>query len=225
MRRKIHIHEEGDPGDQKRPAENTDHVETASPEQTGAAAGADPPASESRAEGAQAADASAGGGARPELEARVAALQAQVEKLTREVEQEKSQHLRSLADFQNFRRRKDEESLKDRQFANRELIIALLPIIDNFERALAAAETSQSYDALIGGVKLTQRQLQDFLRKNGVEPIESVGLEFDPNLHEAVMRVEDDEKPANTVVEELQRGYRMHDRVVRPSMVKVASGA
>jgi molecular chaperone GrpE len=87
---------------------------------------------------------------------------------------------------------------------------------------MSSASQSQNYEALMAGVTLTHRQLQEFLQKNGVTPIEAIGAEFDPAFHEAVMRVEDGEHPENTVVEELQRGYTMHGRVVRPSMVKVA---
>jgi molecular chaperone GrpE len=75
---------------------------------------------------------------------------------------------------------------------------------------------------MVAGVELTMRQMQDYLRKNGVEPIDAVGKEFDPNFHEAVMRVEGTEHPENTIVDELQRGYMMHERVLRPSMVRVA---
>jgi molecular chaperone GrpE len=149
--------------------------------------------------------------------------ESRIEELERQVEQEHNLYLRTLADFQNFRRRQEEEVRQIRQFANRELILGLLPVLDNFERALAAAEQSQSYEALVGGVSLTLRQMQDFLKKNGVEAIDAVGKEFDPNFHEAVMRVEDGEHPENTVVEEVQRGYSLGDRVLRPSMVKVAT--
>jgi molecular chaperone GrpE len=154
----------------------------------------------------------------------VEALRAEVESLKQQVEQERNQYLRTLADFQNFRRRQDEQRGEVSQFANRELILSLLPILDNFERALAASEQNKSYEALVGGVALTLRQLQEFLKRNGVEPIEAVGKEFDPNFHEAVMREEDSDKPENTVVEEMQRGYMMHSRVLRPAMVKVARG-
>jgi molecular chaperone GrpE len=154
----------------------------------------------------------------------VEALRAEVERLQKEVEQERNQYLRTLADFQNFRRRQDEQRGEVAQFANRELILSLLPVLDNFERALAASEQNKSYEALVGGVALTLRQLQEFLKRNGVEPIDAVGKDFDPNFHEAVMREEDSDKPENTVVEEMQRGYTMHSRVLRPSMVKVARG-
>lgn len=150
------------------------------------------------------------------------ALRARVAELEKQVEQEHAQYLRAMADFQNFRRRHEEQRGEVQQFANREMILALLPIVDNFERALAAADKNQSYEALVGGVALILRQLQEFLNKHGVEPIDAIGKEFDPNLHEAVMRVEDSEHPENTVVDELQKGYTMHSRVLRPSMVKVA---
>jgi molecular chaperone GrpE len=150
------------------------------------------------------------------------ALKARVSELEKQVSDEKNAHLRALADYQNYRRRSDEQRREAQQFANRELVLGLLPVLDNFERALAAAGKNQNYEALIGGVSLTMRQLQDYLTKHGVEPIEAVGQEFDPNFHEAVMRVEDSEHPENTVVEEVQKGYKMHNRVLRPTMVKVA---
>jgi molecular chaperone GrpE len=154
----------------------------------------------------------------------VVALREKVETLTAQLEQERNQHLRSVADFQNAKRRQESRADEVIQFANRELILGLLPVLDNFERALAASAKNQSYEALVGGVSATHRQLQDYLKKNGVETIESLGKPFDPAQHEAVMRVESEEHPENTVVEELQRGYVMHSRVLRPAMVKVASG-
>ncbi len=152
----------------------------------------------------------------------IEALRKQIECLEKQVELERANHLRALADFQNFKRRIEEQRGELAQFANRELILGLLPVLDNFERALAAAEQTGSYEALVSGVGLTLRQLQDFLKKNGVETIEAQGKEFDPEFHEAVARVEDSEHPDNTIVDELQRGYMMHSRVLRPAMVKVA---
>jgi len=149
-------------------------------------------------------------------------LRARVAELEKQVETERGNHLRALADFQNYKRRSDEQRGELNQFANRELILGLLPVLDNFERALSAAEQTKSYEALMGGVGLTLRQLQEFLKKHGVETIDAQGKEFNPEFHEAVARVEDGEHPDNTVVEELQRGYTMHSKVLRPSMVKVA---
>ena len=162
-------------------------------------------------------------------EAHVSALKAELEQarariaeLEAKLAESEDRYLRTVAESQNFRRRMEEQKAEERRFANRELVLGLLGVMDNFERALAAAEESASFESLIGGVRLTMRQMQDFLSKQGVAPIEALGKEFDPNYHEAVMRVEDSEHPDNTVVEELQRGYVMHDRVLRPSMVKVA---
>src|SRR5438874_1567697 len=101
-----------------------------------------------------------------------------IQQLEKQLEEEHNLYLRTLADFQNYRRRQEEENRQIRQFSNRELILSLLPILDNFERALAAAEQSKSYESLIGGVALTLRQMQDFLKKQGVEPIDAVGKEF-----------------------------------------------
>jgi molecular chaperone GrpE len=151
------------------------------------------------------------------LEDRVADLEAQLKA-------EHDQNLRTLAEFQNFRRRMEEENRRYAAFANEELVRTFLPILDNFERALAAAEKNQSFEALMGGVALTHRQLLDLLKKTGVEPIETKGKSFDPNFHEAVERVSETEEPENTIVQELQRGYMMNSRVLRPSLVKVAGG-
>jgi molecular chaperone GrpE len=150
---------------------------------------------------------------------------AQVAELEAKAQEAHDQYLRTLAEFQNFRRRQEEHAKEVAQFANRELVLGLLPIVDNLERALAAARLSEGGGALMNGVELTFRQLQDYLKRNGVEPIEAEGKEFDPNFHEAVMRDEGSDLPDNTIVAELQRGYTMHGRVLRPSMVKVAKGA
>jgi len=101
----------------------------------------------------------------------------------------------------------------------------VLPALANLERALGAGPDAGNSDALLSGVGLTHRQILDVLAKHGIVPIEAVGKEFDPNLHEAVMRVEDADAPENTVIEEMQRGYTMHARVIRPTMVKVSTRA
>ena len=165
-----------------------------------------------------------------DLETRCAQLETDLETLRAEldaaraaVEEEHNHYLRALADFTNFKRRRQEETEAYAQFANQELILKLLPIIDNFERALQAAEEKHSFDSLHEGVALTLRQLREMLEKEGVKPIEAVGQEFDPMMHEAVMRVESDEGPDNTVVEEVEKGYTLNSRVIRPARVKVAT--
>jgi molecular chaperone GrpE len=133
--------------------------------------------------------------------------------------------LRARADFANFKRRTEEERESLRVFLSSDLLTRLLPIVDNFERALTASETTRDFEKLIGGVNAVYRQLQDYLARAGVTTIDAVDQPFDPNLHNAVMREETTEHPENTVIEELQKGYEMNGRVLRPTMVKVAAGA
>lgn len=135
---------------------------------------------------------------------------------------EHDQLLRSMADFANFRKRAREEMQQARQFAIEDFVIRLLPILDNFERAIKTAEEMDDFDALHGGVILILRQMRDLLEKEGVAPIEAEGREFDPAVHEAVMRVDTEDYPDNTILEEFQTGYTLGGKVIRPSMVKVA---
>lgn len=151
----------------------------------------------------------------------IVALQAEIEELRANKEEAEKRVLYTQAEFQNYRRRKEEEIIGLSKFANAELIKSLLPVLDNFERALQAAEQTRNFDALIGGVSGTMKQLQTLLQKAGATPIEAVGQEFDPNYHEAIGRVEGNGQPSNTVAEEVQKGYLMHDRVLRPSLVRV----
>lgn len=152
-------------------------------------------------------------------EGRIADLQAQFE-------QEHQAHLRARADFANYKRRTDEENKRIRAVVGEDILTGLLPIVDNFERALGAAEATQDFEKLIGGVRATLRQMQDFLTRQGVEPIAAEpGDAFDPNIHNAVLRDETTEYPENAIVAELQKGYTLAGRVLRPAMVKVATGA
>jgi molecular chaperone GrpE len=154
----------------------------------------------------------------------VATLRAQLAEANRRADAEHDAFLRARADYQNFKRRAEDERESIRSLIASDLLKNLLPVVDNFERALAAATQTQDYDKLISGVNAVYRQLQDFLAKEGVETIEAVNQPFDPNLHDAVMRDETSDQPDNTVVEELQKGYALRGRVLRPTMVKVATG-
>jgi molecular chaperone GrpE len=152
------------------------------------------------------------------------ALLAEMEDLRTQKEDAEKRLLYLQAEFQNYRRRMTEEKASLDKFAGEKVIKELLPIVDNFERGLNAAKTTSNFDALVGGVSGVLKQMDALLQKSGVTPIEAVGKEFDPNLHEAIGMAEDSDLPANTVAEELQRGYLLHDRVLRPSLVKVSQG-
>ena len=125
---------------------------------------------------------------------------------------------RLQADFENYRRRVNKEKEEFHKYASESLVCSLLPILDNFERAIAAGEGEN----LLSGVEMIFRQLKEILEKEGLCSIQAVKTEFDPNQHEAVMTVENDEHPDNTVIEEFQKGYLLKDKVIRPAMVKVS---
>lgn len=130
---------------------------------------------------------------------------------------------RIAAEFDNYKKRnaRERESLYEEAMA--ETIEAYLPVIDNLERAFNASQTAESVDSVKDGIDLVLRQFKDVLKKQGVEEIKSLGELFDHNLHNAVMHVEDESASENTVVEEFQKGYKLKDRVIRHSMVKVAN--
>jgi molecular chaperone GrpE len=151
----------------------------------------------------------------------VAALQAEMEELRARAEEAERKLAYMQAEFQTYRRRRDEQQSDLMKFSNSELLKSLLPIVDNFERAIKAAEQTQNLEALLGGVHGTLKQIHSFLEKYGATPIEAVGKEFDPNFHEAIGPAESETYPVNTVAEEVQRGYVMHGRVLRPALVKV----
>ena len=130
--------------------------------------------------------------------------------------------LRAQAELQNYRRRNDEAVKRQIRDANERLIKELLPVLDDFDLALDAARKTESYEQLVGGVSAVARKFLGTLNKQGVEPIPAVGEQFDAEVHEAVMLDEDSEEPDETVTAELRKGYTLHDRVIRPSLVKVA---
>ncbi|GAB6158116.1 nucleotide exchange factor GrpE [Desulfotomaculum varum] len=128
--------------------------------------------------------------------------------------------LRLQADYENLRRRSRQEKEDLLKFGAEHLIKNLLPVLDNFERALASA--GEGGEKFISGVQMIHRQLYEVLTAEGLAPIPAQGEPFDPNLHEAVMQVTDTDQPENTVVEELRKGYYLKGKVIRPAMVKVA---
>jgi molecular chaperone GrpE len=133
----------------------------------------------------------------------------------------KDRYLRTLADFENFRKRSEREKSDFFKYALAGLLKELLPVLDNFDRALDHAGEGDDFHR---GVLLIYKQLFDALKKHGLRPIEEAGVPFDPKIHEAVVREENPSVPSHTVVAILQRGYFLHDRLLRPAMVKVAVG-
>lgn len=129
--------------------------------------------------------------------------------------------VRLQAEYDNYRKRTQREKAADLQYKSQTLVTELLPVIDNFERALQTVSDDESVKSFIEGMEMIYRQLQTVLEAEGVEVILTVGEVFDPNIHQAVMQVENDQYESNVVVEEMQKGYRLKDRVIRPAMVKV----
>lgn len=140
----------------------------------------------------------------------------------KELLQQSEDHYKRLqADFANFRRRNEKEREELSSVVLQGLIKDLLPIIDNFERALAVEGVAGT--PLHDGISMVYNQLMESLKKNGLEVIKAAGEKFDPNFHQAVMRVQDPEKEDDTIEEEFQKGYMVQGRVIRPSMVKVVA--
>ena len=150
-----------------------------------------------------------------------AAIQAELDKKTQELQESEDRLMRLRADFDNFRRRTRQEKEELSAVVLQGILADLLPLLDNFERALAV-ETSAE-EAFKEGMSMVYNQFVASLQKNGLEPIKAVGEKFDPNFHQAVMRVEDAGQEDDTIIEELQKGYMAHGRVIRPSMVKVVA--
>ena len=146
-----------------------------------------------------------------------------IEELTGKVEELNDRLLRNLAEFDNFRKRNEKEKAHMFEVGAKTIVEKILPTIDNFERGLASVPEDKKDDPFVQGMDKVYRQLMSSLEEAGVKPIEAVGKEFDPNLHNAVMHEENEEFGENTVSEELQKGYMYRDSVVRHSMVKVAN--
>lgn len=143
------------------------------------------------------------------------------ETLREQIAQLEDRVKRQLAEFENFRNRTEKEKTAMFETGAKSVIEKILPVVDNFERGLATVPEEKKDDAFVDGMDHIYRQLLTELEKIGVKPIEAVGQEFDPNLHNAVMQVEDGECESGTVVQELQKGYTYRDSVVRHSMVTV----
>lgn len=133
-------------------------------------------------------------------------------------------YLRLAAEFENYKRLAQRDQRDQIKFGNEQLLKELLPVVDNMERAIKAARDKGVSSALVQGVDLTLKQMSGALAKFGVQAVETVGQTFDPSAHQAVSQVPSDSVPPNHVVDEFQKGYRLHDRILRAAMVSVSSG-
>ena len=148
------------------------------------------------------------------------AAQAEIERLQQALNHEQAMHLRALADFDNYRKRVQRERESAAQAGKRQLVLALLDMMDDFERALAYANTAP--ESILTGARVIHQRLMDLLQVQGVVPYTSAGQPFDPALHEAVEVINTDQATPGVVLNELSHGYRWGDEVLRPARVRVA---
>lgn len=154
----------------------------------------------------------------PELEPE----QTELQQAQEEVKVAQDQYLRTLADMDNLRKRTQREKEELAKFANENILRDILPVVDNLERALEHAEQAHSSEGLLEGVQMTLEQFSQVMKKFGVEPVDSIGRPFDPALHQAMGQVETAEYPSNSVAQEMQKGYVLNERLLRPAMVMIA---
>ena len=152
-------------------------------------------------------------------------LTVQLEAAKQEAAESYDRFLRASAEFENYKKRNLREMDEFRKYANESLVRELLPVVDNLERAIqssAGNEVTNDADNLIEGVDMTLKEILKVFEKFVIKPIEALGERFDPTFHQAVMQEENDDQPENTILKELQKGYKIHDRLLRPSMVVVS---
>jgi molecular chaperone GrpE len=160
----------------------------------------------------------------PENEAGSSSIQDELALKSEECKALSDKYIRLAAEFDNYKRLSQRDQRDQIRFGNEQLLKELLPVVDNMERAIKAAQASGGDSALVQGVELTLKQLSGALAKFGVQTIETAGQEFDPSAHQAVSYGPSDDVPVNKVLDEFQKGYRLHDRILRAAMVSVSSG-
>lgn len=147
----------------------------------------------------------------------------EVVRLQAELKDAQERVLRAQADFDNFRRRTRQDKEDLAKYASSKVITGILPVVDNFERAIGTSREAQDFDSLFKGVEMIFRQLEQVLEQEGVTTMNTVGQPFNPEFHQAIMQVDSDEHEEGIVVEEIMKGYVLKDKVLRPAMVKVSS--
>ena len=204
--------------DEQKMKEMQQEIDEAEAEETAADEAEAPETAEASESDAAEADAAAEAEA-PDEDA--AALKAQVESLKAALEEKDNRVKRLQADFENFRRRTSKEREELANVVTQDLLKSMLPILDNFDRAMAAEQKDN--ESFQKGVEMIYTQLHETLKNAGLELINTAGQKFDPNFHQAVMRVENPDLEDDTIAQELQKGYIVKGRVIRPSMVQVVS--
>ncbi len=157
-----------------------------------------------------------------ELKSKIENLEEELEKLRGEAESYKEQLLRKAAEFDNYKRRTEREFLDNIQNASQELILELLPVVDDLERSIVHAREEEADTPMLQGVELVYKNLMSLLEKRGLKPITSVGEEFDPDKHNALMQVDTDKVESGYVADEHVKGYMLNDKVLRHAQVLVA---
>ena len=150
-------------------------------------------------------------------------MEEKLESMEQEAKENYDRLLRTSAEFENYQKRAAREMNDFRKFANESFVKAMLPVVDNLDRAIESSNNDKHADtSVLEGVKMTLKEILKVFEQYNVKPFESLGKTFDPSLHQAVMQEETEEHPENSVVQELQKGYMMHDRLLRPAMVVVS---
>jgi len=149
-------------------------------------------------------------------------LEARFQEKEKEAKDHYDRYLRLSAELENYKKRAEKEKGETYKFANENLVKDLLPVLDNLERALEHGREARNHKALLEGVEMTHKGFWGVLEKYGITLVDALGEEFDPNNHEAVMVQEDTQNPPNVVINQLQKGYRLHNRLIRPAMVIVS---
>lgn len=152
-------------------------------------------------------------------------LRVLLEQKESEIQSLKDRLLRQAADMENTRKRLERDRAEAVAYANESLIRELLVVVDNLERAIQHAEQDTDNQTLLEGLKITHKHFLDTLARFGCRPFESRGKDFDPCFHEAILQQETEESPPNTVIQEFQKGYTLHDRLLRPALVAVSKGS
>ena len=150
-------------------------------------------------------------------------LQEKIEKLEEEVKASEDKYLRLYAEFENFKRRKNQEIETNNIYKSQKVITEILPSLDNLERALQVDSDNEEVKALRKGVEMVYEGILNALKSEGVQVVETENVQFDPNIHHAVMQGEESDKESGVILDTFQKGYKLKDRVIRPAMVKVNS--